>query len=262
MSTSQAPAGYDPAAAGCWSNGTPIAWTAGRIPYAVAARASREVDLAAATHAVHLAFDAWNRAPCEGGTPNVTLYDDGPIDLKAPAGCGSNECNAAAASHSIVFDDDAWPYEGSTNTLALTTVSFDVRAAEIFDAYIEVNSHDHVMSAREPPPPGMYGLQAIMTHEAGHFIGLAHATAESSVMYAFYRPGRTRLTPDDVSAVCETYPPVPTSGLACGSGRVSSGGRGVAACALLALAVGAARRRSRGSSRLAGRADCDKRWGP
>src|SRR5689334_23648589 len=41
----------------------------------------------------------------------------------------------------IVFRDDGWPYEGSSNTLALTTVTYNLDTGEIYDA--DMRSEEH-----------------------------------------------------------------------------------------------------------------------
>lgn len=220
--TSQIPAGYDPAVYGCWQDGTPIAWTAGQVPYSLSSAASRQVSLADATQVAHLAFDTWNNAPCEAGPPNVQMYDNGPVSPEeAATDCGLNQCDPSVHDnlHVIVFRDDVWPYNDQANTLALTTVTFGVDSAEIFDADMEINSAQHTLTVQEPPPTGqgeVYDLQAIMTHEAGHFHGLAHATSTDAIMYAYYKPGAILLTPDDIDGVCSIYSPLPvSSGCSC-----------------------------------------------
>jgi MYXO-CTERM domain-containing protein len=241
--TSQVPAGYNPAVYGCWEEGTPVAWTAGRVPYSLSAAASRQISLADATRVAHQAFGAWNEARCGQMAPtgpNVQAYDNGPVSAEAAAAdCGLNQCDPTYhdSQHVIVFRDDEWPYNDTANTLALTTVTFGVDSAEIFDADIEINSAQHTLTAEEPPPSGTYDLQAILTHEAGHFFGLAHATNTGSIMYAFYKPGALTLTQDDVNAVCAVYAPLqPVSGCTCAHAEGSSDGA-FAAVGMAALAL-------------------------
>jgi MYXO-CTERM domain-containing protein len=77
-----------------------------------------------------------------------------------------------------------------------------------------------MVTTEEPPPPSgypynTYDLQAILTHEAGHFLGLAHSVDTSAIMYAFYSPGSIHLTPDDVAGICTIYPPLAPAGGSC-----------------------------------------------
>jgi hypothetical protein len=49
-------------------------------------------------------------------------------------------------------------------------------------------------------------LPSILTHEAGHFLGLAHSSDSSAVMFASYHVNSTNLQPDDVNGICSIYP--------------------------------------------------------
>jgi hypothetical protein len=248
--TSPMPADYDPTIMGCWTQGQPIAWLWDeRVDYELDAAASRQIDLADATRAADQAFAAWSSVQCAGGPPNVTAFDKGPVDAAAvTADCTSTPCDPTqpAAYHLIVFRDDGWAYDDPANTLALTTVTYGVDSAVLLNAEIEINSHDHTLTTQQPAPPGAFDLQTILTHEAGHFLGLAHATSETSVMYAYYAQDARELTADDVAGLCAAYPPtVGTAGLSCRLAPAKSGGEPVAVGAALLGLVWARRRRCR-----------------
>lgn len=263
--TSKAPAGWNPAVSGCWTQGVALAWPTDRVPYGVAPAASKQVSLADATRVADLAFAAWNASDCSGKPVGVTAYDDGPITvpdgaegdaLAEWAYCAESNACAPAAHDVIVFDDTSWPYNDPVNTLALTTVTYGVDDGQIFEAYTEVNSAEHTLTTSEPPPSNgtTYDLQAILTHEAGHFLGLAHATDTHSIMYAYYTPGAITLTPDDLDAICTVYPPSSpkTGGCACATGAGAGGAAmaaGVATLSLAALGVLRKRRRARQTGR-------------
>ena len=276
--TTLAPPNYDPGARNaCWTttDGSPavdLAWPArSRVPYLLDSIASRYVSLADATRAAHLAFDAWNQAMCAPGCqgsacqpPNVQAFDNGSINPDAAADdCGLIDCGVTYhdPQHIIVFRDDSWPYNGVGTTLALTTVTYGRTSGTIFDADIEINSSDPVnkpLTVQEPPAPNAYSLQFILTHEAGHFFGLAHATDATAIMYANYQGGLLQfasdgtplLTPDDLAGICTIYPPLPlpppSSGCACGV-SVGTSASFAAASASLALLGLSLRRRRRGA---------------
>ena len=246
--TSQVPAGYDPTTNGCWKQGTPLAWRSNRAPYGVLSAASQQVSLADATHVADLAFSAWNDVTCPG-TPSVQAYDDGPISMLPDGSDCSTSASCTPSTHDyVVFDDVMWPHDDPANTLALTTVTYGVDDGTIFEAYTEVNTAQHAVTAQEPPPAGSaaYDLQAILTHEAGHFFGLAHAAEHTSIMYAYYKTGAIELTADDKSGFCSIYPPGSGpggKGCACESApRQGPGGIAIAGGALLALAAWRRRR--------------------
>jgi hypothetical protein len=209
----------------------------------VASAASRQVSLADATRIADLAFDAWNQAACPGGAPAVQAYDDGPIATVPEASdCSSSAACNPQAHDVIVFDDQVWPHDDPANTLALTTVTFGVDDGAIFEAYTEVNSTpSHPLTTQEPPPAGTDArdLQAILTHEAGHFLGLAHAADTTSIMYAYYQPGKVDLTADDLAGFCAIYPQPPKSGGGCATSSTPAGegGAGFAGSLLAGFAL-------------------------
>src|SRR5262249_53351461 len=157
------------------------------VAYLISEAASRQVSLADAVSVAQAAFGSWNEAPCAGGHPGLQAHFGGTVRADAAANdCGLVSCDATFhdPQHVIVFDDAEWPHNDPSNTVALTTVTYGVDDGVIFDADIEVNTHDHTITAAEPPPTGALDLQAVLTHEAGHFYGLAHATDTHAVMYA------------------------------------------------------------------------------
>jgi hypothetical protein len=210
--TSQVPNGYNPAITGCWPDGKPLAWHGSRVPIGVVSTASSQISFADATRIEELAFGVWNDIVCPGGRPSIQAFDDGPITQVPQSGCSSSAGCDAAVNDYIIFDDAAWPHDDPANALGLTTVTFGVDDGRIFAAYTEINTAQKTIVAQEPAPPGAYDLQSILTHEAGHFFGLAHSTEASAVMYAFYHSGATNLTADDMAGFCAIYPPASQSG--------------------------------------------------
>src|SRR6202042_1897443 len=114
--------------------------------------------------------------------------------------------------NTIIFRDEGWPYEDSANAIGYTTLTVYEQsvdghvAGEILGADIEVNSANYTIVADGTPPGGAYDLASILTHESGHFLGMAHSADTSAVMYALYHPQSTVLTPDDVAGICSIYP--------------------------------------------------------
>jgi hypothetical protein len=162
--------------------------------------------------------------------------------------------------------------------VALTTVLHDPSSGRIVSADVEVNGWDGVAGPLDNPPRhgwyftcfpgtqpatvcGSYGqgsctfedIQNTVTHEAGHFVGLAHPCGDPGLpscistpppgevpygqrtMAPTTSPGETSkrsLSPDDVAGVCAIYPP-PSGGCGCGGGE----GAGAASLLLLLFAL-------------------------
>ncbi len=185
------------------------------------------------------------------------------------------------------------------NVLALTTVIYSPSSGAIADADMEIVDWDGAIgSLQSPPPDGWYwtcldpggqsshctfygqdgcafmDLQNTATHEAGHFIGLAHpcetdpgtaqqsgvpvcsgAAMASTTMYPSAAPGETgkrTLDPDDVNGVCAVYSTSqssPSDGRDSGGGGCGTGGAtpvGLIALGLALVFLRPRRRRARG----------------
>ncbi len=205
------------------------------------------------------------------------LASGGPVPAVGPDG-----------KNALVFQTKNWEYNDSV--IALTSRNTDP-SGRIFDADIEVNADGATFvwanmdpNAAPPTRRDLYqiDLQRALTHEFGHFLGLAHTcynaqagepptvddqgqaspqcpygTPEqmAAVMWYFVDPnlvGKRVLTVDDARGVCAIYPPdaparacaanQPDDGCGC---RVGASGGGTTA-ALLALAALARARRRRG----------------
>jgi hypothetical protein len=194
---------YDPST-GCFTGDADakvLYWNNACVGYSLNRAASSKVTLDQASKIVGDAFAVWSAAQCDmTGGPSVNAVDEGPVD------CGLVEYNKNGPNQNvIVFRDDGWPYADPNNTLGLTTVTYDTRTGEIYDADMELNSTVSGLVAADPVPPGGFDLRNIVTHEAGHFLGLAHTPDASAVMFARYHEGSTMLTADDVSGICTIY---------------------------------------------------------
>ncbi|MGE0788698.1 MAG: matrixin family metalloprotease [Sandaracinaceae bacterium] len=112
----------------------------------------------------------------------------------------------------IMFVADWTERMNDPAAFALTTVWHRKSTGEILDADMEINE------LRGPyaicPPAGCtedrgVDLENVVTHEMGHYFGLAHSTNMDSTMFASAVAGETikrDLDADDVMGLCEVYP--------------------------------------------------------
>jgi MYXO-CTERM domain-containing protein len=245
------PAGYDPTANGCITQGIPLKWPSLPVTYQLEQQVSAQVSFAETNAILDRSFDKWAAVICPGGDaavhPALSLQNLGPTNAGDVSCDGSVDCGSVP--HVVIFLDQGWPHNDPTNTLALTTLTFGSETGHVYAANIEINSAQHTLSTSAAAAPGTFSLEAILTHEAGHFVALAHSQLNTAVMYAFYQNESIALTPDDVAGVCAVYPPESAGASSKGCSCATAGQTGAqsesAAPAVGALGIAAARARRR-----------------
>jgi hypothetical protein len=226
--TSPVPADFQPSSSACWTNGLPLWWRNACVGYSLQKDASRQISYDDASRGITAAFTKWTSTVCPtdgSGDSRVSIdvHDEGAVS------CGLVQYNSDQPNqHVIVFRDDQWPHNDANNTLALTTVVFNPDTGEIYDADMEINTAQQTLTIGDPIPSDGYDFASIVTHETGHFLGMAHSGNQHATMFAHYQPGSTtlrNLASDDVSGICSIYPPDGSRSVATSvtpSGRVAS----------------------------------------
>lgn len=189
------------------SGGVELRWPKSCLSYGVQRDGSEndDIDFDTARQIVSAAFDTWLSADCGGGQgPSVAIKDMGAIN------CRKAEYNQDQANANIIlFRDDDWPYVNSVYTaLALTTLTYNVKNGEIYDADIEVNAFGARLTVTDSGV--IDDFPSIITHEIGHFLGLSHSNVPAATMRPGYNQSETdlrTLDDDDVAGLCAVYPP-------------------------------------------------------
>ncbi len=195
---------------GCTTEGKPLYWNTSCISFHMNRVGTADLDIRQTRAAIMRSFRSWSEVDCGGGkTAKMSFVALEDIE------CKRAEYNKIGKNVNVVlFQDDDWKYRGIDGTLAKTSATFDTVTGEIFDADIEVNTAFNNVTISDEPGKIAYDLQAILTHEVGHFLGIGHSADERSTMYPAYSPGTTairNLTDDDRKAVCAAYPPTSTA---------------------------------------------------
>lgn len=187
--------------------GTPILWARPCVGFSIQREASKQVALSQAEALFTKAFDAWMNAACPDGHPAIRAEYTGTVT------CDTVEYNSDGRNANIiVFRDDEWPHSGA-GVLALTTVTFSRSSGEVYDADMEFNTAQHDFAVSDTAPG--VDILSVATHEAGHFLGLAHSADPEATMFAAYTPGtitQRTLEADDIAGICDIYPPAAVQG--------------------------------------------------
>ncbi|HEY6556711.1 MAG TPA: matrixin family metalloprotease [Polyangiaceae bacterium] len=148
------------------------------------------------------AFETWTKhARCPGTSlaPAITLRD-----AFGPVLCGHAEYNSTQGNANIITFRKNWPYD--PDELGHTVVTYLIATGELVDADIEMNA-DFKFTTELPTEEN--DLQSVLTHEIGHFLGIAHNNEPRSlsIMHRYYQAGSDlrALRADDLDALCTMY---------------------------------------------------------
>jgi hypothetical protein len=162
------------------------------------------------------AIAAWETVDCGGGEStglDIEVLTETTVVDRARHYANGRNVNA------IVFVHDGWADARGhdARALAVTYVWHDPASGQIFDADMELNEETKTFvdcpDAGCPAPVeiDVADLGNTLTHELGHYFGVAHTPDDPlATMWAEAEPGETlkrTLTDDDVTGICSIYAP-------------------------------------------------------
>lgn len=196
---------------GCNTTGEPVRWAKMPIEYRFSSAGSALLIREEARAAVRAAFNRWSDTLCDGRRTSLRFVEREDVPEDKPLGRGTR----GSEPFGIYFRDLGWPYDTPDETLAQTNNTYGKSTGIIQYSDLEVNTGARKFATTETGEG--VDLQAVMTHEVGHYIGLAHSIENDSIMAKSYcetgdrcekgKVAARRLAADDIAAVCKLYPP-------------------------------------------------------
>ena len=108
----------------------------------------------------------------------------------------------------ITWNNDQWIHQQSAIAITSSTVT---AKGKVVDTDLELNGQYYQWSLKPDDPDNLvlYDVKNVITHEAGHMLGLDHPPGAETTMYYEADPGETKkrsLEQDDIDGLCAIYP--------------------------------------------------------
>lgn len=221
----------------CITEGIPLAWGTGALTYSLDQELYDRLEEAELRNQISESFAQWERVQCADAPHNITLtLTDSLTDESSP----DHRLDGTDVNAIVFHTAQQWRQLGYTpQAFALTEVWFDANSGQILGADMEINDGrgPYVRCPEDgcSPVSGNADLQNVVTHEAGHFLGLAHSNVRGSTMLfsaAEWETDKRTLEPDDEDGFCAAYAGVKFGGSRCSVSPGASSGASASAGAL------------------------------
>ena len=190
----------------CETQGIPLYWATRDLDYTLNQRGFPDLDDSALRGILRTSLGAWEGVTCDDGdTVGLSIQQaSGTTNLQA--GPKEQEPNENVIAH---LTPSEW--QDDRRAFAITKIWYNNRNGQILGADILFNGNMDPFGICPPggcPADQITDLRNVLTHEAGHFLGLAHSDVEESTMWCDAAPGETTkrdLAPDDRAGLCAIY---------------------------------------------------------
>jgi hypothetical protein len=199
----------------CADTGLPLYWTCNNITYSVCPRDIGTPPFTEVTTVIEDSFQTWADVECSEGPIGFEF-----IRNKNPKECDehwkvkeNSDSDFSPDENLIIFVsewNDYYPRESSA--FALTSVWHSVKTGVIQGFDMELNEDIGTFGicnrAKMRSCEDIVDIQNVVTHEAGHVLGLGHSIDETAAMSSSSQIGDTSmrtLKKDDVDGICSIY---------------------------------------------------------
>lgn len=177
-----------------------------------------DIPSATALSVVQASAESWENI-------NTSFFTVNPVEFTGAPGQIPPALNATDGQNSVFFDTPGTFFAPGGSVIAFVRSTIDLTDGHTLDADMVFNDRDFFCSTSSPnltpAPPGQSSvdLQAVITHEYGHYFGLDHTSIADATMIPFII-GDTRqrsLELDDRNGNSTIYPESAARGLSPGA---------------------------------------------
>jgi MYXO-CTERM domain-containing protein len=197
----------------CRSDGIPLHWATSQPVYHLNLQGFPGLTTEQVRLAAQQSFAEWEAVECNGAPVGFSFWEGAQTPARGKVGEGSTPL---ANTNVIAYlTADEWRAAGmSPEAYAITGVWFAKSSGEIVGADILFNGTMGPYALCPDsgcPDDAAVDLRNVLTHEIGHFVGLAHSDVPESTMACNAMRSdvdKRTLSDDDRAGLCAAYPDV------------------------------------------------------
>jgi hypothetical protein len=189
----------------CATDGIGLAWQRQCMSFTVGERTRTDPPLERIRDTISTSFATWTQVTCSDHLVGIALAQTQALGM-----CDTPEYNTRAPNaNTVIFVEDWAARDLPADAFGLTLVWHNPDTGQIYDADMQINETIGPLAICQGLCPfGAVDIQNVVTHEAGHFLGLGHSQVRTATMSARATVGETskrNLSDDDRAGLCAIY---------------------------------------------------------